>query len=190
MNKIFYLKPIFVVLLVTGCQSTQNQRPPIPENVLSNLSTQWVVIEACYNSGAYNVEQAVNYREAINYSFSTWRVDQSSIDKSVGDVRLKISEYQSQNGGLGTACKDWQLHLEAGLRGVNNHKKQVAINQQRSHEIKKANASKPVTYSAPASNSNTNVVQCYKLGDVSFNKNIQTFNGMVCPIGWLKYYGY
>ncbi|EJG1717211.1 TPA: hypothetical protein NJ332_004724 [Vibrio parahaemolyticus] len=190
MNQKSSLKLLVAAFLLTGCQSTQNQLQPIPEKVLSNLSTQWVVVEACYNSGAYSVEQAVNYREAINYSFSTWLVEQSNIDKSVGEIRLALSEYQSQNGGLGTTCKDWHLHLESGLREVSNHKNQVAISQQRAHEINKANASKPVTYSAPASNSNSNVVQCYKLGDVSFNKNIQTFNGMICPIGWLKYYGY
>ncbi|MEZ8061069.1 hypothetical protein [Vibrio splendidus] len=188
MNPRISLKPLFAVFLLTGCQSTQSQLQPIPENVLSNLSTQWVVVDACYNNGDYSVEQAVNYREAINYSFSTWLVEQSNIDKSVGEVSLALSEYQSDNGSLGTTCKDWHLHLEAGLREANNHKNQMALNQQRAHEINKANASKPVTYSAP--NSNSNVVQCYKMGDISFNKNIQTFNGMVCPVGWFQYYGY
>ncbi|ELB2798929.1 hypothetical protein K6U66_22055 [Vibrio alginolyticus] len=190
MNQKFFLKLLPVPFLLTGCQSTQSQLQPIPENVLSNLSTQWAVVEACFHSDAYSLEQSVNYREAINYSFSTWLVDQSDIDQSVNEARVALSEYQSQNDGLGTTCKDWHLPLESGLREVNNHKNQVAINQQRAHEIHKANASKPVTYSTPASTSTSNVVHCYKLEDVSLNKNIQTFNGMICPIGWLKYDGY
>ncbi|MGP9147167.1 hypothetical protein [Vibrio parahaemolyticus] len=60
MNQKSSLKLLVAAFLLTGCQSTQNQLQPIPEKVLSNLSTQWVVVEACYNSGAYSVEQAVN----------------------------------------------------------------------------------------------------------------------------------
>ncbi|MCE2572216.1 hypothetical protein [Motilimonas eburnea] len=190
MIKKYSLKQLSAIFLLTGCQSTQSQLQPIPENVLTTLSTQWVVVEACYNSGDYSVEQAVNYQEAISYSFSTWLVEQSNIHESIGKVRLALSEYQSNYGNLGTTCKDWHLHLESGLRKVNNHKNQISLNQQRAHEINKANASKPVTYSTQPSNSNSNFVQCYKAGDISFNKNIQTFNGMFCPIGWFQYYGY
>ncbi|CAK2133045.1 MULTISPECIES: hypothetical protein [Vibrio] len=190
MNQTFSLKLVFVAFLLTGCQSAQSQLQPIPENVLSNLSTQWVVVEACYDSGAYSVEQAVNYREAINYSLSTWLVEQSNLDKSVGEARLALSDKQSENGVLGRTCKDWLLHLESGLREVSNHKNQVAINQRQLHEVDKVNALKPVTYSAPTLNSNSNVVQCYKIGDVSLNRKIQTFSGMFCPIGWVKYYVY
>ncbi|HFQ5047425.1 TPA: hypothetical protein ACGUWG_004223 [Vibrio vulnificus] len=190
MNQPFSVKLVFAAFLLTGCQSAQSQLQPIPENVLSNLSTQWVVVEACYDSGAYSLEQAVNYREAISYSLSTWLVEQSNLEKSVGEARLALSDKQSENGVLGRTCKDWLLHLETGLREVSNHKNQVAINQRQLHEINEANASKLGTYSAPALNSNSNVVQCYKMGDISLSRNIQTFSGMFCPIGWVKYYGY
>lgn len=187
--KRIYSIPV-LLLSLTGCQSTQDSRQPIPENILQNLSTQWVVVESCYNSGAYTVEQAVNYRDAINYSFSTWSVEQVKIDKTVGEQRTAINDYQSTNGGLGTTCKNWHLNMETTVKNVNNHKHQMTVNQQRAHEINKAKASKPVTYSTSQDSSNNNIIQCTKLGDLSFNKNIQTFKGMVCPIGWLPYNGW
>ena len=36
----------------------------------------------------------------------------------------------------------------------------------------------------------SDMIQCTKFGDLSPNKNIQTFKGVVCPIGWLPYNGW
>ena len=35
-------------------------------------------------------------------------------------------------------------------------------------------------------NSPSNTVSCYRFGDLSFNKEIRTFSGGVCPMGWLE----
>ena len=37
------------------------------------------------------------------------------------------------------------------------------------------------SYSAPS-----NTVNCYRMDDIRYNKEIRTFSGMVCPVGWLK----
>ena len=115
---------------------------------------------------------------------------QEDIDKAVGEQRAAVAEYEASNNGLGTTCKNWQLTFETSVRDVRNYKEQLAANQQRAHEMNKARASQPVTYNSTNSSSNSNVVQCTKMGDLSFNKNIQTFNGMICPLGWMPYYGW
>lgn len=40
--------------------------------------------------------------------------------------------------------------------------------------------------SSSESSSESNTVQCVKFGDISFNKKIHTFNGTICPLGYLK----
>jgi len=37
------------------------------------------------------------------------------------------------------------------------------------------------SYSAPS-----NTVNCYRMDDLRYNKEIRTFIGMVCPLGWLQ----
>lgn len=178
---------ILPLALIAGCQSVP-QKQPIPDDVLESLSTQWVIIEACYNSGDYDVQQSVNYRDAIQYSFFRWTVPQSDIDRVVGEKRQMVADFKAAHYGLGTTCKDWHLNLETTVKNANNHKHQVNLNQQRNHEITRARAS-----SSSSSNSSAvsnNVIQCTKLGDFSFNKNIQTFKGTVCPLGWLPYTGW
>lgn len=34
----------------------------------------------------------------------------------------------------------------------------------------------------------SDTINCYRMGDLSFNKEIKTFTGMVCPLGWLQAY--
>ncbi len=34
----------------------------------------------------------------------------------------------------------------------------------------------------------SNTINCSRMGDFSFNKEIKTFTGMVCPLGWLQAY--
>ncbi|EJB8415453.1 hypothetical protein MW329_001892 [Vibrio vulnificus] len=176
---------ILPLALIIGCQSAP-QKQSIPDNVLEYLSTQWVIIESCYNSGDYDVQQSVNYRDAINYSFSTWAVSQADIDRVVGEKRQMIADFKATHYGLGTTCKDWHLNLETAVRNASNHKHQANLNQQRNHEMNKARASSSSNYFSGSNN----MIQCTSLGDLSFSKNIQTFKGSVCPIGWLPYTGW
>lgn len=57
---------------------------------------------------------------------------------------------------------------------LDNHYREQEINSRSS-----GNAGS--SYSAPS-----NTVNCYRMDDIRYNKEIKTFNGMVCPIGWLK----
>ena len=34
----------------------------------------------------------------------------------------------------------------------------------------------------------SDTINCSRMGDLSFNKEIKTFTGMVCPLGWLQAY--
>lgn len=185
-----WLASIGAVLVLSACQSTP-QLTKIPATTLDSLTSQWVIANTCYNSGDYSVDKTVNYRDAISYSLSTWEVDKAELERILNDKQARLSEHQSNNG-LGTICKDWLLSFETTLSNVNNHKQQVNLNQQRQHELNKARASAPtsVSFDSPSFGSGSNTVQCSKIGDISINKNIQTFNGMVCPLGWLPYYGF
>lgn len=176
---------ILPLALIVGCQSAP-QKQPIPDSVLENLSGQWVIVEACYNSGDYDVQQSVNYREAINYAFSTWTVSQTDIDRVVGEKRQMVADFKVTHYGLGTICKDSQLRLETAVRHFNNRKYEASLNEQRNHEMNKARASNSSNYFSGYND----MIQCTKFGDLRFNKNIQTFKGSVCPIGWLPYTGW
>ncbi len=183
------LPAIGVALMLGACQ-TAPKTTPIPENVLDSLSSQWVIANTCYNAGFYSVETTVSYREAIRYTLSTWTVDSTKLDKIVNDKQARLTEHQTNNG-LGSICQDWLLNFETTVNNANNHKQQASLNQQRQHEIDKARASAPtsVSFNSAPSGAGNNRVQCTRIGDISFNKNIQTFNGSVCPMGWLPYYG-
>ncbi|ELJ8545979.1 MULTISPECIES: hypothetical protein [Vibrio] len=184
------LSSIGVVLALSACQ-TAPKNTPIPDNVLDSLSSQWVIANACYNAGDYSVDKAVSYREAIRYALSTWTVDSTKLEKMVNDKQTRLAEHQTNNG-LGSICQDWLLNFETTVTNANNHKQQANLTQQRQHEIDKARASAPssVSYGSSSTGTGNNGIQCTRLGDISFNKNIQTFNGSVCPIGWLPYYGW
>ena len=55
-------------------------------------------------------------------------------------------------------------------------------NYYREQEISNRSLSSPSpSYSPPS-----NTVNCYRTGDLRYNKEIRTFNGMVCPLGWLQ----
>ena len=43
------------------------------------------------------------------------------------------------------------------------------------------------TQQQQSTNTSSNTVQCQKLGDY-FNREIKTFPGMICPLGYLKVY--
>lgn len=174
------LKIVTLVTVLAGC-STQQASRPIPSKVLNHLSQEWVVVEACYNDDAYSALESANYREAIKYSLSTWSVNQEEADKTVNEQGAQLTTFKTNNNGLGTTCKDWKLDLEGMVLSSNKRKKQVEINQQRAYEY---------SNSTNNTSSNNNTVQCYRIGDVSFNKNIQTFKSGLCPVGWLKYSGY
>lgn len=187
-----HLSLLFITLMLTGCQLTLNQPQPqlqpIPENILIGLAARTVIVDACYEADAYNVEQAVKYKEAIQFSLSTWVVETPTLNETVNKAKLQLPAFISQEGSLGKICKDWSLELEMLSNKTMDVKNQLAIDQQRIHEINKANASRPVTNSTSASDDN--LIKCYKIGDVGFNKNIQLFKGNYCPVGWLKYSGF
>lgn len=69
-----WLASIGAMLVLSACQSTP-QLTKIPAATLDSLTSQWVIANACYNSGDYSVDKTVNYRDAISYSLSTWEVD-------------------------------------------------------------------------------------------------------------------
>lgn len=187
-----HLSLFFITLMLTGCLLTPNQPQlqlkPIPENILIGLAARTVLVDACYEADAYNVEQAVKYKEAIQFSLSTWVVEPPTLDKTVNKAKLQLPAFISQEGGLGKICKDWSLEFEMLSNKTMDLKNQLAINQQRIHEINKANASRSVTNYTSASDDN--LIQCYKIGTVGLNKEIQLFKGKYCPVGWFKYLGF
>jgi hypothetical protein len=42
--------------------------------------------------------------------------------------------------------------------------------------------------SSSSNSSSNNTVSCYRMGDIGYNKKIETFNGGICPLGYLKNY--
>lgn len=111
-----HLSLLFITLMLTGCQLTLNQPQPqlqpIPENILIGLAARTVIVDACYEADAYNVEQAVKYKEAIQFSLSTWVVEPPALNENVNKAKLQLPALISQEGSLGKICKDWSLELE------------------------------------------------------------------------------
>ncbi|GAB7229681.1 hypothetical protein VrSk94_33730 [Vibrio rotiferianus] len=85
---------------------------------------------------------------------------------------------------------------DADLEKYNNnqYKQQELAIKQREAEAAESRAAAAHRQANSVSSSNSgsafsNTVQCYKMGQF-LNKEIKTFSGMVCPIGWLQYYGW
>jgi len=64
-----------------------------------------------------------------------------------------------------------------GQQQLENHYRERGISNQSSGNS--SNGSTPY-------NGLNNTVSCYRMGDLSFNKEIRTFSGMVCPLGWFQ----
>ncbi|GHA52703.1 hypothetical protein ACFFLZ_13055 [Photobacterium aphoticum] len=70
------------------------------------------------------------------------------------------------------------------------YKQQELAIKRREAEAAESRAAAAHKQSAAAGSSGfNNTVQCYKMGQF-LNKEIKTFNGMICPIGWLQYSGW
>lgn len=179
------LSILLSLLVLNGCQSVP-QKKTIPEGNLDYLANSWVVAEACYSSGDYDIGQAVKYREAINHALSGWSVPKADLDRVIGEKRQQASYYQTAHGGMGTTCTDWRLNMETLVKESDHRKEQMKLIQQQRYEMNKARASN----SSNSVSSSNEMIQCSRLGDFSLYKNIQTFKGSVCPIGWVDASGW
>lgn len=178
----------FLCLLVVastflvGCQSTPN-KPTITQSALDSLAAQWVITETCYNYGVFDLDTHVNYQQSINYLFSTWTVTQEQMNEAVAVARARVNH----NAQADASCKQQQPALELMVRTAQNHYNQSQVNQKRQHEINKARASAPKSSESSSSGSSAfpSTVQCKKLGEF-LNVEIKTFQGPLCPIGWIS----
>ncbi|WP_435248855.1 hypothetical protein ACMAZD_05585 [Vibrio sp. nBUS_14] len=176
----FYrIVPVFLSFIILGGCASTYKKPTIPDNVLNSLSTKWVIAEECYNSGDYDVQQLLDYQEAINYFVSTWNAPQSDINRVVSEKRQLVSELKERNDVLAPICKSWLVTMETDVRNANKHKEKARLIEQRNYEMRKAKAT--IDYS----NGLNKTIQCTKLGVMTLNANVQVFKGSVCPLGWM-----
>ncbi|MEF1312021.1 hypothetical protein QTO01_18190 [Vibrio mytili] len=164
--------------VLSGCQSMVS-KPDMPEQNYNYYATLYVAVGECLEKNHYSMNEAQRMSDAVGYAINSWKYDPITMNKDINRINRRYSNMSSSY--LAKSCSENRKYLVRLMTDV----EQVMLNDKRKHEVKVANAT-AIANTTNSYNSNTlkNTVQCKSI-DI-MNPEIKTFNGVICPIGWLK----
>ena len=123
------------------------------------------------------------------YKLGTWDYNTQVLNKEM----VKVKDSITKGVDISEDCRIWKPYFVNEVTLAANHKKQIQQQQQHARDIAvanaKASASQPRSSGSSSSsnvnNSSNNTVNCYHIADMTYSKEIKTFKGQFCPLGYL-----